>query len=296
MNASGTRSKSVFDPVHYLALLERKPGILDYACGRWPDWSCRSASPSFGAGWKPNARVMAPASTSGCCACWKIIPAARQLRPGGGEGAHGSGAMTLDAHRAVPHPPTPVASHRLPARRPSPSARGQDRQSRCAGVPRVAGLGGRCGHEPRGTSTLLLASPPSSLKLPTMLRDYAAVAAACGQERVDYAGFLLRLAERELLERERKATERRLKEAGVPGSQAPSTPSTSPPGPRSTRPWCGNSLRGEYIERRKGKRTAGWQPRHGQDPPGHRPGLCRSHGTGRRVRFTSTTALVDPAS
>ena len=69
---------------------------------------------------------------------------------------------------------------------------------------------------PEPPSTLLLRHHLKVLKLPTMLRDYAVVAAACGQERVDYAGFLLRLAERELLERERKATERRLKEAAFP--------------------------------------------------------------------------------
>ena len=59
---------------------------------------------------------------------------------------------------------------------------------------------------PEPPSTLLWRHHLKVLKLPTMLRDYAAVAAACGQECVDYAGFLLRLAERELLERERKAT------------------------------------------------------------------------------------------
>jgi hypothetical protein len=51
-------------------------------------------------------------------------------------------------------------------------------------------------------STLLLEHHLKALKLPTMLRDYTAVAAACSQERGAYAEFLLRLTERELIERE----------------------------------------------------------------------------------------------
>src|SRR5271156_6794323 len=126
----------------------------------------------------------------------------------GGGKSPGRRGHDAGCHRPIPPPPTPVASHRLPARRPSPSARGEDRLPRCAGVPRVADHGGRCVMNPEPPSTLLLRHHLKVLKLPTMLRDYAAVAAACGQERIDYAGFLLRLAERELLERERKATER----------------------------------------------------------------------------------------
>jgi DNA replication protein DnaC len=54
------------------------------------------------------------------------------------------------------------------------------------------------------------------LKLPTMLREYAALAASCGKERADYGTFLLRLAEREVIDREQRASERRLKAASFP--------------------------------------------------------------------------------
>jgi DNA replication protein DnaC len=54
------------------------------------------------------------------------------------------------------------------------------------------------------------------LKLPAILREYAAVAAACTQDRSDYATFLLRLVEREVIEREHRAAERRIKAAGFP--------------------------------------------------------------------------------
>ena len=65
-------------------------------------------------------------------------------------------------------------------------------------------------------STLLLEHHLKVLKLPTFVRDYASVATACAQERCDYPAYLLRLTERELIERERKAAERRIKDARFP--------------------------------------------------------------------------------
>jgi DNA replication protein DnaC len=138
-------------------------------------------------------------------------------------------------------------------------------------------------------STLLLRHHLKVLKLPTMLRDYAAVAAACGQERVDYAGFLLRLAERELLERERKATERRLKEAAFPVVKTIDTfDFTARPSLNET--LVRELLRGEYLDRRENVLLVG------------NPGTGKTHlatalgfaacTAGKRVRFTSTTALV----
>ena len=47
-------------------------------------------------------------------------------------------------------------------------------------------------------STLLLEHHLKALKLPTFLRDFKSVAAACAQDQSDYHTFLLRLAEREL--------------------------------------------------------------------------------------------------
>ena len=59
-------------------------------------------------------------------------------------------------------------------------------------------------------STVLLEHHLKQLKLPTMLRDYASVAAGCTADRADYPTYLLRLTERELLDREKRAAERRL--------------------------------------------------------------------------------------
>jgi len=65
-------------------------------------------------------------------------------------------------------------------------------------------------------SHLLLAHYLKQLKLPTILREYAAVVTACTQDRCDYVSFLLRLVERETLDREQRAAERRIKNARFP--------------------------------------------------------------------------------
>ena len=65
-------------------------------------------------------------------------------------------------------------------------------------------------------STVLLEHHLKTLKLPTMLREYAKVAATCSKQNVAHAGFLTQLTELELIERERRAAERRLKAARFP--------------------------------------------------------------------------------
>jgi DNA replication protein DnaC len=65
-------------------------------------------------------------------------------------------------------------------------------------------------------SHLLLDHYLKQLKLPTMLREYAAVVTACTQDRCDYVSFLLRLVEREALDREKRAAQRRVKNARFP--------------------------------------------------------------------------------
>jgi DNA replication protein DnaC len=64
--------------------------------------------------------------------------------------------------------------------------------------------------------TVLLEHHLKQLKLPTMLREYASLAVTCSQDRCDYPTYLLRLSERELIDRERRAAERRIKAARFP--------------------------------------------------------------------------------
>src|SRR6476619_6181815 len=63
---------------------------------------------------------------------------------------------------------------------------------------------------------VLLAHHLKALKLPTFLREYEKVAGECAREGVDHPGYLLRLAELELIDRERRTVERRIKEARFP--------------------------------------------------------------------------------
>jgi DNA replication protein DnaC len=64
--------------------------------------------------------------------------------------------------------------------------------------------------------TVLLEYYLKKLRLPTMLREYVPMSAVCRDERSDFPIYLLRLSEREILDREKRAAERRIKEARFP--------------------------------------------------------------------------------
>jgi DNA replication protein DnaC len=66
------------------------------------------------------------------------------------------------------------------------------------------------------TPQLLLEHHLKTLRLPTMLREYDRMARLCAVEEVDYPRYLLRMAELELLDRERRATDRRIRQAKFP--------------------------------------------------------------------------------
>ena len=70
------------------------------------------------------------------------------------------------------------------------------------------------------TPQILLDHHLKALKLPVFLRERQKMAAQCAAEKTDYAEFLLRLSEQELLERERKGTERRIKTARFPAPKS----------------------------------------------------------------------------
>jgi DNA replication protein DnaC len=138
-------------------------------------------------------------------------------------------------------------------------------------------------------SVLLLEHHLKALKLPTFLRDYASVGAVCGQERADYPTYLLRLAERELIDRERRATERRIKEAQFPVLKTIETFDFSAQ-PSINEALVRELLRGEYIGKKENILLVG------------NPGTGKTHlatalgfaacSQGKRVRFTTATGLV----
>jgi DNA replication protein DnaC len=138
-------------------------------------------------------------------------------------------------------------------------------------------------------SVLLLEHHLKALKLPTFLRDYASVGAVCGQDRADYPTYLFRLAERELIDRERRATERRIKEAAFPVLKTIETFDFASQ-PSINEPLVRELLRGEYIGKRENLLLIG------------NPGTGKTHlaaalgfaacAQGKRVRFMTTTGLV----
>ena len=63
---------------------------------------------------------------------------------------------------------------------------------------------------------ILLAHHLKALKLPTFLREYEKVARLCATEGVDHPRYLMRLAEMEMIDRERRMVDRRIKAAKFP--------------------------------------------------------------------------------
>ncbi|MDN5851171.1 MAG: ATP-binding protein, partial [Nitrococcus sp.] len=63
---------------------------------------------------------------------------------------------------------------------------------------------------------ILLSHTLKILKLPTFQREYQKLARQCATEGVDHTGYLARLAELEMIERDRRKVERRIKAARFP--------------------------------------------------------------------------------
>jgi DNA replication protein DnaC len=137
--------------------------------------------------------------------------------------------------------------------------------------------------------TLLLQHHLKALKLPTMLREYVGIATVCGQERSDYATFLLRLTERELIDQERRSAERRIRDAQFPVIKTLETFDFKAQ-PSINEALVRELARGEYIGKKENALLIG------------NPGTGKTHiatalgfaacGQGKRVRFTTVTGLV----
>ena len=98
--------------------------------------------------------------------------------------------------------------------------------------------------------TVLLEHYLKELKLPTILREYRKIAELCGQDRVDYQSFLLRLVEREIQDREIRARERRIKAAKFPVSKTLESFDFAEQ-PSINQPLIRELMSGEYIEKRE---------------------------------------------
>jgi DNA replication protein DnaC len=138
-------------------------------------------------------------------------------------------------------------------------------------------------------NTLLLEHHLKKLKLPTMLREYEKMAHLCQTERSDYPQFLLKLAEMELLDRERRAKERRIREAGFPVVKTLDTFDFKAQ-PSLNQELVRELMRGEYLDKKENVLLIG------------NSGTGKTHLAtalafqaccqGRAVRFFSATGLV----
>ena len=138
-------------------------------------------------------------------------------------------------------------------------------------------------------STILLEHHLKQLKLPTMHRDYQAIGSACSKDNADYATYLLRLTERELIERQARAADRRIKAAGFPVIKTMDTFDFKVQ-PSINEALVKELLRGDYIDRHENILLIG------------NSGTGKSHlatalsfavcAAGKKVRFYSVTNLV----
>ncbi|MDA7890949.1 IS21-like element helper ATPase IstB [Akkermansiaceae bacterium] len=139
------------------------------------------------------------------------------------------------------------------------------------------------------SNRLLLEHHLKKLRLPTMGREWEALATSCAKEGRDYGDFLLGLTERELIEREQRAAERRIKGAKFPVLKTiDSFDFTAQPTINEL--LMRQLLSGEYLEARENILLIG------------NSGTGKTHlatalgfaacTQGRKVRFWSATALV----
>ena len=139
------------------------------------------------------------------------------------------------------------------------------------------------------TPQVLLAHHLKALKLPTVLREYDKVARQCAAEGTDYPRYLLRLAELELIDRERRMVERRIKAAKFPtvksldGFDFAALPSLN-------KALVMELARSEYVERRENIIAVG-NSGTGKSHIGLGLGLAACQ-KGLSVGFTTAAALV----
>ena len=127
------------------------------------------------------------------------------------------------------------------------------------------------------------------LRLPTILREYASMAEVCGQDRADFTTYLLRLVEREVLDREKRAAERRIREAKFPVIKTIDTFDFKAQ-PSINEQLVRELMRGEYLDKRENVLLIG------------NPGTGKTHlacaiafaacAQGKKARFHTATALV----
>lgn len=136
---------------------------------------------------------------------------------------------------------------------------------------------------------ILLSHYLKTLKLPTFQHEYQKLARLCATEGVDHVGYLTQLAEREMIERDRRKVERRIKAARSPVVKSlDSFDFTAIP--KLNKMQVLELARCEWIERRENVIALG-PSGTGKTPCGARPGIG-GVPEGLSVGFTTAASLV----
>ena len=140
-----------------------------------------------------------------------------------------------------------------------------------------------------GKSAILLEHHVKELRLPSFLREYGKLAAQCAAENVEHSGYLLKLAELELIDRHQRMVERRIRAARFPVVKSLDT-FDFPAIPSANKTLVMELARCEYIQRRENVIAVG----NGGTGKTHialglGPAACQR---GLSVGFTNAAALV----
>ena len=202
------REDMVFDPVHYLPLLEKKIGALDQAAplAGWdlpPEFQTLRRlmeARMIKAGRREYVQVLRLLETFELDDLHAAVKTALRM------GAVGFDAVKHLVLCRVEKRPPKLDLDVYPYLPRATVARTSAASYMCL----VSGM--RRDRRPR----ILLAHHLKTLKLPTFLREYEKLARQCAAEGLDHVRFLARLVELELIDRERRMIERRIKAARFP--------------------------------------------------------------------------------
>ena len=237
------RDDFVCDPIHYLPLLERKPGALDQAAPL-QGWALPE---EFGTLRRLLEFRMGRRGKRGYVQVLRLLEtfSQQEVHAAVKDAIH-LGALSFDAvkHlvlcRLEGRPPR-LDLDLYPYLPPGPGERHVRRRLHDLAV-------GESGMKDR--STLLLEHHLKELKLPSFLREYGKMAAQCAAEGVDHPQYLLRLAELELIDRHQRMVERRIRAARFPAIKSLDT-FDFPAIPSLNKALVMELARCEYIQRRE---------------------------------------------
>ena len=230
----------IFDPIHYLPLLERKTGALEQAAplAGWklPEEYAtlrRQLEARMGQrGQREFVRVLRLMEDFSHQEVHHAVQDALRL---GAVGFDAVQHLLLCRIEGRPNQPRPGFLS------PPASDQREDHPRRRLPDP-VVGEGGMSDQ-----STLLLEHHLKELKLPTFLREYGKLAAQCAAEGVSHPDYLLRLAEVELTDRHQRMVQRRIRAARFPATKGLDTFDFSAI-PSVNQPLVTQLARCEYVE------------------------------------------------